>query len=144
MVVAGLVLARKYCSSERGRHAKRVEKVARYPAARYSLWHRSTADRVVIKIGCDHAVERGGLRAPVEEVGRRDGKAIPLASVSSPLAADNHQTIGIANGRLSQQHSVNKTENGCVGTDAEGEGKNGNSAEARGLSQHAQGVADVL
>jgi hypothetical protein len=47
-------------------------------------------------------------------------------------------------GKRTEQHSIDHTEYRRVRADAESEGEDGDSREARGLAQHAEAEANVL
>jgi hypothetical protein len=57
---------------------------------------------------------------------------------------EENELLRIFNGKIAEQHRIDDREDGGVGADAEGEGEDGYSREARGFAQHAEGVAQIL
>jgi hypothetical protein len=54
------------------------------------------------------------------------------------------ELLRILVGKRTEQHSIDHTEYRGVCADAESEGEDGDSREARGLAQHARAVANIL
>ena len=87
-----------------------------------------------------HRLEALRLGLHVEEVLRRvDREEAPL-----PGLGQLGQTLGLLEGKRTQEHGADHAEDRAVGPDAEGEGGDRDEGEPRRLSQPAQSVDEVL
>src|SRR5687767_1191612 len=60
------------------------------------------------------------------------------------LHTDRHEALGVRIWKRLEEHGVDDAEYRRVGSDPEGERRDGNEGEARGATQESQGVAHVL
>src|SRR5580700_8060917 len=83
-----------------------------------------------------HTVEGGALRAPIEQVGQRNGTEA-LARLSF---MKRHQTIGFGVRQTAEQQTVHGAEYGGAGADAQRQGQDDGDAECRRAAERPERV----
>jgi len=91
-----------------------------------------------------HRLEAQRARLPVVIVAwGRTAQAVRVAAVPRHVA-ENDDPVGLSIRQFLQHHTIDDAENGAVRADCERHGGDADHREARGVTQHAHGTADVL
>ena len=81
-----------------------------------------------------------GALAEVVELEAGEGRAVGVAEAG----IEDGEAVGVGVGERAQENGVDEAEDGGVGADADGQGKDGEGGEGGAATQLAEGVAEIL
>src|SRR5579863_7946467 len=94
---------------------------------------------------CSHVFEDVVLRPPVKEIRIRSAPHDPARYLSAHVFfVQGHQLIGVGKRQRAQENCVDNAEDGCVCSDAKGEGQDRDSGEAGRIPENPEPVANIL